>query len=116
MDFSLLEPFDAFDMAGYAGFLRIEAEAFGFDVRFEGVEKTGASPIQWTFLKADTRKQLIVIEEADTIFHAIPKGQTLKIKLEVDTDPPPGFETQTRYLLQPIPFAVRAFSLPDLFA
>jgi hypothetical protein len=34
----------------------------------------------------------------------------------VDTDPPSGFATQTRYLLQPIPFAVRAFVLPDLFA
>jgi len=116
MDFSLLEPFDAFDIAGYAGFLRKEAEAFGFDVRFERVEKTAASPIQSAFLKADTRKQLIVIQAADPIVHAIPKGQTLKIKLEVDTDPPPGFETQTRYLLQPIPFAVRAFSLLDLFA
>jgi hypothetical protein len=34
----------------------------------------------------------------------------------VDTDPPPGFTTATRYLLQPIPFAVRSYSLPDLFA
>ena len=48
--------------------------------------------------------------------HEIPKGQILKIKLEVDTEPPPAFATQTRYLLQPIPFAVRAFVLPDLFA
>ncbi|MDO8942607.1 MAG: nucleotidyl transferase AbiEii/AbiGii toxin family protein, partial [Desulfobacterales bacterium] len=39
-----------------------------------------------------------------------------KIKLEVDTDPPPGFSTQSRYLLQPIPFAVRVYVLPDLFA
>ena len=40
----------------------------------------------------------------------------LKIKIEVDTDPPPGFDTETRFLLQPIPFSVRAFSLPDMFA
>jgi hypothetical protein len=57
-----------------------------------------------------------VIETGDEILQAIPKGQLLKIKLEVDTDPPPGFATQTRYLLQPIPFAVRAFVLQDLFA
>ena len=38
------------------------------------------------------------------------------MKIEVDTDPPPGFSTSTRYLLQPIPFAVRSYSLPDLFA
>jgi hypothetical protein len=46
----------------------------------------------------------------------IPAGQALKIKLEVDTDPPPGFTTHTRYLLHPIPFVVRCYTLPDLFA
>jgi hypothetical protein len=35
---------------------------------------------------------------------------------QVDTDPPPGFETHTRFILQPIPFAVRSYVLPDLFA
>ena len=33
---------------------------------------------------------------------------------EVDTDPPPGFETELRYLFRPVPFAVRVYSLPDL--
>jgi len=116
MDFSLLEPFDGFDIRGYAEFLRKETEGFGFDVRFEKVEKTMQSPVKSAFLKANTRKQLVVIETGDEIMKTIPKGQLLKIKLEVDTDPPPGFETQTRYLLHPIPFAVRAFVLPDLFA
>ncbi len=116
MDFSLLKPFDAFDITAYAAFLRKEAEGFGFDVRFEKVEKAGTSPITSAFLKANTRKELIVIEATDEIVKAIPKGQILKIKLEVDTDPPMGFNTETRYLLHPIPFAVRAFSLPDLFA
>jgi hypothetical protein len=32
------------------------------------------------------------------------------------TEPPPGFTTTTRYLLQPIPFAVRRYTLPSLFA
>ena len=116
MDFSLLEPFETFDITGYAAFLKKETEGFGFDVRFEKVEKTCTSPIQSAFLKGNTRKQLIVIEANDEIVKTIPKGQLLRIKLEVDTNPPPGFETQTRYLLHPIPFAVRAFSLPDLFA
>ena len=40
----------------------------------------------------------------------------MKIKIEVDTDPPPGFETESRFLLHPIPFSVRAYVLPDLFA
>ena len=43
-------------------------------------------------------------------------GKLLKIKLEVDTDPPEGFETEMRYLFKPIPFPVRSYILPDLFA
>jgi predicted nucleotidyltransferase component of viral defense system len=116
MDFSLLEPLDSFDITGYTAFLQREASGFGFDVRVERIDKAIQSPIQSAFLKANTRNQLLVIETEEEILQAIPQGQILRIKLEVDTDPPPGFATQTRYLLQPIPFAVRAFALPDLFA
>ena len=116
MDFSLLEPLDSFDITGYTAFIQRETKGFGFDVRVERIDKAVQSPIQSAFLKANTRNQLLVIETGEEILQAIPKGQILKIKLEVDTDPPPDFATQTRYLLQPIPFAVRAFALPDLFA
>jgi len=116
MDFSLLEPLDSFDITGYTAFLQRETKAFGFDVRVERIDKAMPSPVQSAFLKANTRKQLLVIKAGEEILQAIPKGQILKIKLEVDTDPPSGFATQTRYLLQPIPFAVRAFVLQDLFA
>ena len=116
MDFSLLEPLDSFDIMSYIAFLERETRGFGFDIRVERIAKTIQTPVQSAFLKADTRNQLLVIETGEEILKAIPKGQILKIKLEVDTDPPPGFETQARYLLQPIPFSVRAFVLPDLFA
>ena len=42
--------------------------------------------------------------------------EMLKIKLEVDTDPPGGFQTASRPVLVPIPFAVNTYALPDLFA
>jgi len=116
MDFSLLKPLADFDIARYTEFLEKEIRGFGFNVRVERIDKAVESPIQSAFLKANTRNQLLVIETEEKMLQTIPKSQILKIKLEVDTDPPHGFETQTRYLLQPVPFAVRAFSLPDLFA
>ena len=116
MDFSLLEPLDAFELTTYTTFLEKETKGFGFEVQVEGIDKAIQTPVQSAFLKANTRNQLLTIETGEEILHKIPKGQILKIKLEVDTDPPPGFATQTRYLLQPVPFAVRAFALPDLFA
>jgi predicted nucleotidyltransferase component of viral defense system len=116
IDFSLLEPSKDFDLSGYTAFVQKEMEAFGFDVLVEKVDKAVETPVQSAFLKADTRNQLLVIETGEDILRALPKGKTLKVKMEVDTNPPPGFSTETRFLLQPVPFAVRSFVLPDLFA
>ena len=116
LDFSLIKPIPGFDIAKYLAALQKELEAFGFDVRVAQRKKALKSAVQSAFLKANTLKQLLVIETAEEILREVPRGQVLKIKLEVDTDPPSGFSTETKYLLQPIPFAVRVFALPDLFA
>ncbi len=116
LDFSLLEPMPDFNLSGHMNFLQKEIEAFGFEVQIEAIDKTVKTTIQSGFLKANTRNQLIAIRASEEVIRAVPKGQLLKIKMEVDTDPPPGFSTHTRYLLQPVPFAVRAFVLQDMFA
>ena len=116
LDFSLLKPWHDFDISRFIDGLEEEISSFGFDFRVEKINKAVESPIQSAFLKANTRSQLLSIEVEEKILSEIPRGQILKIKLEVDTDPPTGFSTQTRYLLMPIPFAVRAYILPDLFA
>jgi hypothetical protein len=116
LDFSLLEPYPDFNLARYTASLEEELLAFGFNVRVEMVDKTVESAVQSAFLKANTRNELLVIEAGEDLSGQVSAGQTLKVKIEVDTDPPSGFTTSTRYLLQPIPFAVRSYSLPDLFA
>jgi Nucleotidyl transferase AbiEii toxin, Type IV TA system len=116
LDFSLLTPAAGFDLTRYTASLEEELLAFGFNVRVEKVDKAVESAVQSAFLKGNTRNELLVIETGEEIARQIPAGQIMKVKLEVDTDPPPGFVTQTRYLLNPIPFAVRCYTLPDLFA
>ncbi len=116
LDFSLLEPSPDFNLARYMASLEEELLAFGFNVRVEMVDKAVESAVQSAFLKANTRNELLVIEAGKELAGQVAAGQVLKVKIEVDTDPPPGFTTSTRYLLQPIPFAVRSYSLPDLFA
>ena len=116
LDFSLLEPSADFNLARYTASLEEELLAFGFNVRVEMVDKAVESAVQSAFLKGNTRNELLVIETGEEIARQIPAGQVLKIKLEVDTDPPLGFTSHTRYLLHPIPFAVRCYILPDLFA
>ena len=116
LDFSLLEPSADFNLARFTASLEEELLAFGFNVRVEMVDKAVESAVQSAFLKANTRNELLVIEAGEELAGQISAGQVLKVKIELDTDPPAGFTTSTRYLLQPIPFAVRSYSLPDLFA
>jgi len=116
LDFSLFKPAAKFDLSRYSDSLEKEIRAFGFEATVTARAKSEGSAIQSAFLKADTLKHLLVINTEETLARRIPRGQVMKIKIEVDTDPPPGFDTETRFLLQPIPFSVRVFSLPDMFA
>jgi len=116
LDFSLLKPSTAFSLGAYGDALRRELASFGFEVSFESRKRNSQSAIESAFLKANTLQQLIIVKAAATVMRPQHAGEVLKIKLEVDTDPPGGFETESRAVLLPVPFAVRAYSLPDLFA
>jgi hypothetical protein len=116
LDFTLLKSRPEFSLAQYLKALEKELLAMGFDVTLDLQSKAVASPVESVFLKANTRSHLLRIGiPAGTASH-IPSNQTIRIKFEVDRDPPPGFETESRYLLLPVPFAVRVCTLQDLFA
>jgi predicted nucleotidyltransferase component of viral defense system len=116
LDFSLLDPNPKFKLTPYLDGLDKELQAFGFDVQSETIAKKQTTAIVSAFLKADTNQQLLQIKVPEAIRNLVPRGQKIQIKLELDTDPPPDFATEMRYLLQPIPFAVKAYAPPDLFA
>lgn len=116
LDFSLLEPMPDFDLKRYSDALERELAAFGFEVRVERKGKAVGTAVQSAFLKANTANELLVIQAGEHIRRQIPAGQLTRIKIEIDTDPPQGFATENRFLLLPIPFSVRSYRLPDLFA
>jgi predicted nucleotidyltransferase component of viral defense system len=116
LDFSLLQPLPDFKLERYSSALERELAAFGFEVRVEKKGKAVETAVQSAFLKADTANELLVIQPGEHIMRQIPSGQKLRIKIEVDTDPPPGFATENRFILLPIPFNIRTYCLPDLFA
>lgn len=116
LDFSLLKPDPNFSLGDYGAALKRELASFGFEVEFETREKKTTTAIESAFLKTNTLNQLIVVKAGTQVLGAQHAREVLKIKLEVDTDPPGGFRTVSRPVLVPIPFAVNAYALPDLFA
>lgn len=72
--------------------------------------------IQSAFIKGGTLIQIISIQQTDEVLiPGIHKQEQLKIKLEVDTNPPPGAGFELRYALHPVPYAVRLYDKPSLF-
>lgn len=116
LDFSLLKPASKFSLGAYGSALRREVSSFGFEVSFEARRRKADSAIDSAFLSANTLQQFIVVKAGADLVRHIHADEVLKIRLEVDTDPPGGFETESRVVLLPVPFAVRVYSLPDLFA
>ncbi|HAT71485.1 MAG TPA: hypothetical protein DCS63_01550 [Elusimicrobia bacterium] len=111
MDFSLLKPAPGFRLEPYCGFVKDELRAFGFTAEMVVRKKAAGGQVKSAFLKADTLEQLLVIGMAGE--SGLPNT---KIKIEIDTDPPPYFKTEARVLLNPIPFNVKVFAPSSMFA
>jgi predicted nucleotidyltransferase component of viral defense system len=116
LDFSLLKRNKNFKLQKFNQAVRSELESFGFDVTVDTKEKNFESNIQSTFIKTETKKQLLKIQLPLSQIHYLPKDKLIKIKMEVDIDPPDDFQTEIKILLNPIPFSVNTFQTPDLFA
>ncbi|OIP04864.1 MAG: hypothetical protein AUJ97_02185 [Bacteroidetes bacterium CG2_30_32_10] len=116
LDFSLLKPSSNFSFSNYGSSLKKELEAFGFEVSFDTKVKATETNIESAFLKCNTYNQLIIIKAPDEMLGLINSQSVLKVKLEVDTNPPPLFDTEIKYVFSPLQFAVRTYSLPSLFA
>jgi predicted nucleotidyltransferase component of viral defense system len=115
LDFSLLEQDADFSLEKYLEAVRIEFEALGMQVSIKEKQKTNQTNIESAFLKSETIWKELVLE------HVIPQNglnqvANIKIKIEVDIEPPLGFKTEEKLLVKPFSFYVKCFVIADLFA
>jgi len=116
MDFSLYESNVEFDVFPYCRFIQDELNSFGFEVEVTKKRKASKSNIESAFIKAGTLIHFVKIGFGDFAAPEVPSNEVLKIKLEIDTAPPGKAEYEVKYQLNPIPYHVRMFTLPCLFA
>lgn len=114
LDFSLLERQPDFKLDKYHEAIVHELKSYGFSVSVERKVKTMESTVESAFVKANTVEHLLLIGAQDLARGH--KEERMKIKIEVDTDPPVGFKTETQFLLEPSAFSVRTLVPEDLFA
>lgn len=106
LDFSLVANSESFYLEDYFPAIIEEFKAAGQQVVITRKDKKVFSNIESAFLKNDTQ----------TYDVALPNQKSIKIKIEVDVNPPLGFSTEQKLLLYPFSFMTRCFTLPDLYA
>lgn len=115
LDFSLLKADEGFTLEPYFSAILTEFEALGIKVRINEKEKAKRSSIESAFLKTETIWKELVLEDI-LKQTGVKSNKPIKIKIEVDRNPPLGFQTEEKLLIRPFSFYVRCFKLPSLFA
>ena len=106
MDFTLLRKVPSFSMEKYFSAIIDECRLLGREVEITLKDKQSFGQVESAFLKDNT-------DVYDLSFRT---EKSIKVKIEVDTQPPLEFDTEERLLLQPFSFMTRCLTLPNLFA
>lgn len=116
LDFSLVTPDVVFDFKKYLPFVEKELTAYGFQMAVIKKTKTKESMIQSAFIKGNTFQNILEITSDQSATFGLNPHSTIKIKLEIDTDPPPGADFQYVNAILPDNYRVRLYDLPSLFS
>ncbi|KAA6343733.1 hypothetical protein EZS27_008611 [termite gut metagenome] len=106
MDFSLLQADESFRLENYFDAITAEFQLLGREIIIMRKEKKIQTNVESAFLKDNTEIYNL----------AFTTEKNVKIKIEVDMQPPVGFLTEHKLLLLPFSFMVRCYTLPDLYA
>lgn len=115
LDFSLLAVEPDFSLGKYQDAIVEEFKALGMEVSIREKQKTNKNNIESAFLKSETVWKELVLESVIPQ-NGLNQVANIKIKIEIDREPPLGFETEEKLLLKPISFYVKCLTLPNLFA
>jgi predicted nucleotidyltransferase component of viral defense system len=114
LDFSLIAPDENFDLSKYEDAIIEALHSFGFEVTIQ-IKNTNSN-IKSAFLKGNTSEHLLNIEAPEDIVKTFGQGRLVKIKFEVDTQPPLDYQSEKKMLLVPSVFTLNTMTLPSLFA
>ncbi len=108
LDFALLTPNNNFSLTPYLQNLSDELRAFGYEFEIKDRSKAN-NVVKKAFLKDDSIGKVIFLMKNNI-------SKKLTIKIEVDTNPPLGANTEIKYLDFPSPFGIKTKDLPSSFA
>jgi len=116
LDFSLRAPLPLFTLDAYLAGISEELAAYGFTAEITLREKKNITPVESAFIKTNTRQVLVETFPDPQLARQLHAEEVIKVKLEIDTDPPPEAGFEARYIDDPVPFSIGIYDPPSLFA
>lgn len=115
LDFSLVTQNPNFDLTKYFPYIENETKSLGLNFVAIEKEKSIDSNIKSAFLKGNTKEHIITFYEGKDA-NNINRDELIKIKFEVDINPPVGATYETKFGLLPSPYQVKLYDKESLFA
>ena len=116
LDFSLISQNPNFNLTKYFPYVENETQSLGLNFKVTEKIKSFDSNIKSAFLKGNTKEHIMTFYENNDDARLINKDEAIRIKFEVDTNPPASANYEIKFGLLPSPYQVRLYDLPSLFA
>ena len=116
LDFALIGANSDFQLSTYFPYIEKELKAYGLNLEVSTKEKINESNITSAVVRGDTLEHILKFfpnDENNQYNHLLKK---IKIKFEVDINPPSGANYEYKYKLLPSPHQIRIYDMSSLFA
>ena len=116
LDFALTSPNKDFDLSKYFIYIKKELNAYGLNLEINGKINNNISNISSAFVKGDTLELILKFFPNETSHEYDHILKNIKIKFEVDVNPPSGATYEEQYKLLPSPHQIKLYDKESLFA
>jgi predicted nucleotidyltransferase component of viral defense system len=116
LDFALTVSDDNFNLSSYFSCIENELKAYGLNLEISMKQKSVDSNIASAFVKGDTLELILKFFPNEETHRYNRVLKNIKIKFEVDINPPSGATFEVKYKLLPSPHQVKLYDKESLFA
>lgn len=116
LDFTLLSPSDDFEFKKYIQAVNDAVESLGLGFEVKEKKKGPDATVKSAFLKGSTKEHLLIFYPSSKFRHLINNNEKIRVKFEIDVNPPLYATTEFKYRLLPNNYRVQIYDESSLFA
>lgn len=116
LDFTLNAADESFSLAPYVQSIISVAKSYGIDLNIEVKSKKIKTPVESAFAKLNTFQTFISFNIDERLTSRLHKDESIKVKFEVDCNPPLGFNVESKWITEPEFASINVLDIESLFA